>query len=374
MAKKNLLLLTNNMTSGAIPHQFIDLTPHLREQFDVYAGALLAGADDRIDDEVVSELVESGATPVRFEFDTAPFYVAAREFHQFLSDMDVVNTHLVRAGVFGRVFSTIAGVPLIVSTEQNVHKNYSVKQRIANGLTLPLADHIVSISRTVSESFSRWEDVLLSGTPQSVIHNSVDHEAVEINLDTPVPDEFRSSIETGKPVIGTVGRAVEQKNQIVLLDAIRSLRQEYPNIRLVIVGDGPLAETLHETATRYGIEDNVLITGWIGRTDVYSLINEFDVYAMPSAWEGLGVAVVEAMIAEKPILVSDIPIFHEILGDTALYAPPDDPGEWTEHIKRYLHEPPTATKLSRDARERALDRFSPEEIAKRYESAYADSP
>lgn len=372
MSKNNkLLLLTNNLTSGAIPHQFIDLTPHLSDQFDVYAGALLAGEDKRVDDEVVSALRKREATPVRFKFDTSPFHVAAKEFYDFLSEMDVVNTHLIRAGVFGRVFSTAAGVSKIISTEQNVHSSYSLKQRVANGITLPLANHIVSISRTVADSFSLWEDFLLTTTSQSVIHNSVDNNAIESNLDSPVPDEFNSFVQGGKPVIGTVGRTVEQKNQAILLDMVKSLQETYPDVRLVIVGDGPLTDPLREKASQYGLDDSVLITGWVGRTEVYSLIDEFDIYVMPSAWEGMGVAAVEAMIAEKPMIVSSIPIFHEILKDTALYAPPDDPEMWTRRVQTYLENPQKASELKQAARERALNHFSPEQIAQQYESVYS---
>lgn len=362
-----ILLLTNNLTGGAISHQFIDIGGVIGDEHEVYAGALLGGTDPT----VVEELESEGCTVVRFSFGDEGSLSAGREFYRFLEDVDVLHTHLVRAGVFGRIFGRLANVPIIVSTEQKVHTEHNSKQRVMNGLTLPLADAVTTISDAVADSFSWWEDFLLEGsTKRKTVYNTVNPELVQSSRARP-PTAYEEFTSTAEPLIGAVGRLIPVKNHEVLVEALPQIQENHPSAKLIIVGDGELKERLKSLSRELNVEDSVVITGWVERKQVYRILHSVDIYAMPSLAEGMGVALVEAMFAEKPIVVSDIPIFHEIAGEAALFAE-DDATKWTEQISKLTNRPTLAEQKGTRARKRAARKFSPSAVAERYIELYED--
>ncbi|WP_256393056.1 glycosyltransferase [Natronoarchaeum rubrum] len=364
-----VLHLTNNLKSGAIPHTIVDLTRGFSDDVDVFAGGLLAGDDSRVDDEVIAELETVGATPIRFEFDTKPTRVALRDLHQTLTDVDVLNTHLVRSGVIGRIVGTIARTPCIVSTEQSVHAKdqYNRKQLFLNQATLPLADHVVPISSAVEQSFSRWTRVTCPSERRTIIHNPIDTEAIVERRGEPLPDEIARFVASASPVVGCVGRLERVKNQDLLLEAIATLSDRYPDIGLLLVGDGSREAALRNRATELGIEDAVLFTGRIERKSVYALLHELDVFALASLHEGQGVALCEAMAAGTPVVASKIPAFEEILGETE-YLVDFEVDSWERGICAAIHD----NEIGDDLQKIAKNRFSYESVSQPYVSIYMD--
>lgn len=362
-----LLLLSNNLTEGAVTNQFIDLSYHFSDNHEVYAGALLGGVDDTAEEE----LTDNGASVVRFSFGKKNPWTAGMELHRFLNqNVDVLNTHLVRAGVVGRVVAAVADVPAVVSTQQKVHPQHDRKQRLLKGLTLPLADGVTSISNAVADSFPWSISTLLDHTvEQRTIHNAVDPSMFASQPDG-LPEELRHHFEGDAPVVTTVGRLIPVKNHETLVDATAELTDMYPDIRVLIIGDGDLRGDLERRAERRGVSDNVVFAGWLHRPEVAACVSAADVFAMPSHAEGLGVALIEAMVAGSPAAASDIPVFHEVLDGTGLFASPTDPEDWAETIDRYLSDDELAKRNADTAQERARRVFSPKKISEEYLNFY----
>ena len=131
-------------------------------------------------------------------------------------------------------------------------------------------------------------------------------------------------------VVGHVGRLQYQKNQTFLLEAFARLHQREPRARLVLVGDGPNLLTLEAKAVELGVENEVLFLGH--RDDVPRLLQAFDLYAMPSRFEGLGMAAVEAQASGLHCVLSDaFPREADITG-RVIFLPPEDPDLWAERM------------------------------------------
>lgn len=118
--------------------------------------------------------------------------------------------------------------------------------------------------------------------------------------------EIRNKIRTEmglkhKFVIGHVGAFREQKNHKFLLKLFSQLN--IPNAVLILIGDGPLRENIKNYAKELNIQDRVILLG--SRNDVNNWLQVFDVFVMPSLWEGLGIAAIEAQASGLPTLVSD---------------------------------------------------------------------
>ncbi|VFS57092.1 GDP-mannose-dependent alpha-(1-6)-phosphatidylinositol monomannoside mannosyltransferase [Leminorella grimontii] len=106
-------------------------------------------------------------------------------------------------------------------------------------------------------------------------------------------------------IIGMLGRLWEQKNPLFLLRAFNIISKKFPNVKLVYIGDGDLKKDILECISYEGLTDKVKVLGW--REDTEFLLNILDIFVLPSKWEGMPLAILEAQSVELPCLVSDIP-------------------------------------------------------------------
>lgn len=179
-----------------------------------------------------------------------------------------------------------------------------------------------------SEESAKWAcpDMNL---PVTIIPHAID--AQEYRFDPAVRAQVRAQYGWDDClVVGDVGRLQYQKNQAFLLDAFARLHERDPRVRLVLVGEGPNLLSLEARAVDLGVENEVLFLGH--RDDVPRLLQAFDLFVMPSRFEGLGMAAVEAQAAGLPCLLSDaFPRTAAITGDVA-FLPPEDPDRWAESM------------------------------------------
>ncbi|EJW10333.1 Glycosyltransferase [Rhodovulum sp. PH10] len=165
------------------------------------------------------------------------------------------------------------------------------------------------------------------------------------------------------PVVLTVGRPTPQKNQGVLIEALPGLGDAV----LAVAGAGS-DETALRAAAALGVGSRVRFLGALAPEDVADLYGACDLFAFPSVWETFGLAAVEAAMAGCPMVVSDLPVLREVLGQPAapvVHLPPFDVAAWTAAIRTGLAAPPP--RAARDAFAAALcRRYSPADMIRRY--------
>ena len=153
-------------------------------------------------------------------------------------------------------------------------------------------------------------------------------------------------------VVGTVARLVPQKGLLDLIAAAPIVAAGQPDVRFVVAGDGPQRAELEAAA-----DGRFLFTGW--RDDVPELLASFDVYALPSRFEGLCYAVIEAQAAGVPVVATPVGGVREnvVDGETGLLARPGDPESLARGINRLLDDPDLARRLADKARRRVFERY-----------------
>jgi glycosyltransferase involved in cell wall biosynthesis len=169
-------------------------------------------------------------------------------------------------------------------------------------------------------------------------------------------------------VVGSIGRLDRQKGLDVLVDALPSV----PDAFALLVGDGPERCDLLDRAAAAGVEDRLEVTGW--RDDARSFLGALDAYVLPSRFEGFPQAVVEAMLAERAVVASDVGSVSDAVvdGETGLLVPPDDAEALAAALRRLRDDEPLRAALGRRAREKALAEFSPSRMARAYEALYEE--
>jgi glycosyltransferase involved in cell wall biosynthesis len=168
--------------------------------------------------------------------------------------------------------------------------------------------------------------------------------------------------------VGTVGRIERQKGIDVLLAALSRL----PGVPMRIVGDGSARTELEALADRLGVSERVTWVGW--SRDIAAELRSIDVYVQASRFEGFPLAILEAMLAELPVVASDVGSVSEVVesGATGALVPAEDPDALARAIGGLLVDPDARERLGRKGRERVLESFTADAMAAAYGSLYRE--
>jgi len=173
-------------------------------------------------------------------------------------------------------------------------------------------------------------------------------------------------------VIIQVGRFDKQKGHLTSLKALQSVRSLYPNVKLLLVGEGPQRHFIEEVTKRMALTDAVEFLGVCD--DVPLIMHQSTICWMPSEWEGLGIACIEAMACGLPVVASSVGGLTEVVSDnTTGYLIPN--GSFEQLAKKTIKifaDSGLAAQMSLAGRRRVEQKFSLEDTAARYVEAYKD--
>jgi glycosyltransferase involved in cell wall biosynthesis len=251
---------------------------------------------------------------------------------------------------YGALAAYLAGVPCIWHVRE-VGRDSTLRRNFIK-LTAKLATRLVVVSESVGELYTEEEREKLR-----VVYNGIDPQYFnpeEYDRET-VLQTFQ--IQPDQPVISIIGRLHQSKNHGDLLTATEMLVKEWPNLQVLIVGDGPMEEDIKGQIRDKGLELNVRLLGYID--DVRGVLAASDLMVLPSEHEAFGRAVAEAMLMEKPVVATNVGGLPELITpDTGLLVPVSNPKELFSAIKSVLNDPGRKFKMGKCGRERAVSLFS----------------
>lgn len=296
-----------------------------------------------------------------------------REAKSVLSEYDVIHTHHPHSGFYGKLIAKRLGKP-VVQTEHNNHDGFTRKGRIANGVTNVLTDAVVCVSDSVHKSFARWEDAILRDRKISVIHNGVDIERLEVARELNWSIHDVADIDPEAIIVGSAGMLTEQKAHNVLIEAVDQANSESEQpIELVISGDGELREQLEAKIANAEYSDRLHLLGFLEeRAQVYKMMNEIDIYAMPSRWEGFCVAALEAMAIGNACVFSDIPEFKRPFESVAWFHKLDCSDMLAEKLHTLINDLDKRQSLSEKGKTRIYNEYTIQQSAREYSQVYSD--
>ncbi|MBN2059672.1 MAG: glycosyltransferase family 4 protein [Deltaproteobacteria bacterium] len=289
----------------------------------------------------------------------------------------IVHTHNSKAGFIGRMAAKLAGVPVIIHTVHGFafHRQESALRRF--------------LFKNLERTASRWCDKAIF-ISQPLIEWALEEKIIKeekivkiysgINLDDfkpPTDDEKRMTrkkwgIGEHDPVIGIVSKLWEGKGHSVLLNAVKELKQDIPDVKLVIVGEGDILNSLEKEAERLGLKDSVVFTGF--QMNVSELIATFDVAVLPSFFEGMGRVILEAMAMEKPVVASRVGGIPDLVepGKNGILTTPGNVLELSGALKKILQDKNLALKMGLEGRKRIRSEFSSEVMVKSINKIYQE--
>ncbi|GGY25367.1 TIGR03088 family PEP-CTERM/XrtA system glycosyltransferase [Pseudoduganella albidiflava] len=225
-----------------------------------------------------------------------------------------------------------------------------------------------------SAAMEQWNRDVIRVPPYKsrMLANGIDAERFHPGLpdETVRPDGW--PFDPAHFVIGTVGRVQAVKDHATLLAAFALLRERRPELplRLAIVGDGPLLESMRAKAASLGLQDAVWLPG--ARTDIAQVLRNLHVFAMSSIAEGTPGSALEAMASGLPVVGTRVGGIPEVVDDgvTGLLVPPSDPGAMAAAFERYAGSPELAARHGAAGRERVLHKYSMTAMVAAYQGMY----
>jgi glycosyltransferase involved in cell wall biosynthesis len=270
------------------------------------------------------------------------------------SRAEVVHFHFISARSPLVLAARMAGAKVVLTEHITlVEPTQSVPRAIAKrallALTGPLCDRRVAVSDFVARSIVDIDHV----APERItcIENGIDIDRFENGDGARVRRELGIGVE--EPVIVCVSRLAAEKGVETAVSALPLIGR---GAHLLLVGDGPMHRELGRLAEELGVAERTHFLSL--RDDVQDILAAADVAIVPSHWEeAFGLAVVEAMAARRPVVVSRSGAMPEIVGDGGLVVPRRDPAALAGAVTRILDDPDLGRELASRAYRRAAQRF-----------------
>ena len=294
---------------------------------------IVHGYDKGIYDD---EIEAMGGRIFRVPVKSKNYFGNIRELRKIFdsNDYKIVHSHMDAMSTVVLKIAKESNIPIRIAHSHNTQHlttnkiKYLLNEYARKNIT-KYATHLFACS----EPAARWLFGSTNVDKGNVVYvkNAINLE--EYAFDPAMRAKYREEFSVEEDlVIGHVGRFDYQKNHSYLIDVFNRLVQEVPNAKLVLVGDGRLKSKIQDKIIEYNLSNNIILLGV--RDDVNNIMNAFDVFILPSHFEGLGIVLVEAQANGLKCIASDtIPKEVNISGDvTFLSTAQNNIGCWIRQI------------------------------------------
>ncbi|SHH21401.1 glycosyltransferase [Desulfosporosinus lacus] len=359
---KILHIIGGGEIGGAEQHVLSLLKEIDRTHFDPHLVCLTKGP---FADLAIENKIPATTFPMRFPLDLTPLPALINWSRK--QAVSVIHTHGSRANLLGRLSARWLGIPSLTTVHSSLAHDYlsPISAIIAlnlDRLTLPLTSGIITVSEYLAQ-----EVTLRGGRNIETIYNGYS----SISFDDPSTTRRYFREKWGIPmdalVVGTIGRLHPAKGQMNLIKAATQLNLRFPNLHLLLIGDGPLRQNLTEELQRSAIPHTV--TGYLPKA--YEALRAMDLFVLPSISEGMGLVLLEAMQAGIPIVASAVGGISEVIHNEkeGLLVPPGDVAALTTACSSVLENHTLAQSLVRAGQNR-WPMFSIDSMIRETEQVY----
>jgi glycosyltransferase involved in cell wall biosynthesis len=360
-SKINLLLLSNTLDLGGVEEVIRTYATYFdKERYSVAVICFVAGT---ISAEIARipgvQLLHITATDWKARF--RQIYAFAKSFKP-----DIVHNH---TGWYGLLIGKLLGART-VETVHNVYFWFGRPQRLQYGLFAHLSDRVIAVSGVVKEFTIDFFPFFPKGRIQ-VVHNGIE-------VHPPPAEEVRRStraefgVAEDAVLLGFVGRLTEQKGLTYLLDAMKEILPDYPTTKILLIGEGELREELAAKAERLSVLHAVIFGGT--RRDIARILSAFDIFVLPSLWEGLPISLLEAMAMELPVVATDAGGVKEVIdsGKVGVLLQPKDVAGLVKSLSHLIADGAARRSMGIAARQKIIEGFSAQAMLAKTEQIYRE--
>lgn len=346
------------------------------------AGLVLRLPEDRFDVTVVcpsscraffEPIIRRGRRVVALDIYRPRHLDAMRRFVGMLraESIEIVHSHQFTATMYAAPLARLAGVPTVVETphlREAWRRGWLKRSYLIDRLVYATVDQFVAVSQANQRHLTEGKRCRPDRIVQ--IHNGRD--LTEFCPDPGARARTRASLSVsdGDLLIVHVGRLAEQKGHRHLLEAYGDVRRHVPRARMVFLGDGELRPDLERVVRERGWSRDVIFAGY--RTAVREFLAAADIVVLPSLFEGLPLAAVEAGAMGRPMVATDVDGTPEVVvhGVTGLLVPPADPARLAAALIDLAGDPVGRERMGTAARKFVMERFGVDQHVARHADLY----
>lgn len=279
---------------------------------------------------------------------------------------DLIHAHLPVAGFMARIAGKMTGVPVIY-TEHNLQERYRFPTRTLNRLTYRWNSFVFAVSENTASSIKRMG----AEGKTAVLNNGVPVEKIVEGLDGAEALKDEMGIPEGSAVVGTIAVFRRQKRLDDWLEVAKMVCSARKDVQFLLVGHGPEEERLRGKVLAMGLSGRVIMPGF--RADGRRLLGIMDVYLMTSEYEGLPVALLEAMCAHLPVVSTRVGGVPEAITDSVegFLSPFGDMDALAGNVMRLISDSGLRKKMGEKGFERVVSDFNLKDRVKKTEEVYA---
>ncbi|MCZ6632627.1 MAG: glycosyltransferase family 4 protein [bacterium] len=374
MNKLRILQIVTRLAVRGVPRHVLDIAAGLdpeRYEVEVIAGrsepnegSLWEEAEAR---GIVTHRIESLQRSVHPGDDVKTWIALYRKIKH--GRYDIVHTHIAKAGFLGRLAARWAGIPIILHTyhgEIEELRGHSIQSRIfttCEALASRVSNALVSVSQNTAQTLITKG--IGSPNKYTVIPNGIDLKNYQL-------DQIPKIDIKGTPRLGVIASLTVEKGIDILLQSLPPLLENHPDLRLYILGDGPLRESLNHQTQQLNIQNHVHFSGNV--EDVRPWIAAFDLVVLPSRHEAMGRSLLEAMAMGRPVIASRTGGIPELVrhNETGILVPPEDPKALAQAIDDLFQNDQKRLTLAQSGKADVEHRFSLETMIDRLDRLYQD--
>ena len=263
--------------------------------------------------------------------------------------IDILHLHGYGATTFGRMAAALRGIPAILHEHANL-TDTPWFQKVADRLLDRYTDIAIAVSKSTADFIVNAR--LVQPEKVKVVYLGAPHEEFSRARSSAEIAGARRDLGVGPDdfCIGTVTRLHESKGNSYLVEAARIVVDRFPNAKFIVVGEGPLRESLESQARNLGLGDRFVFAGFA--RDVAAVMSAFDLSVFPSLWEGTPLTAFEALASAKPIVATNADGLLDILSDgvDARIVPARNAAALAEAIAALIERPEERARLAANAR------------------------
>lgn len=362
---KKLLLITHDLAIGGLQQVVVNLCRFLdRGKFDI--SVLCLNALGEFAPEVEKLGIRVMLLPQRV---VGPDYFSFFKVAKIVRDegIEIIHSHNTQALIDGALAGLMSGVKRVVHTDHARAFPDKKRYMVAEWALSHLVYKVVGVSDHTCENLIQFEKINCSKIV--MIPNGIDGRKFQRQIDKDAKRR-ELGVRLVGPVIGLGVRLAEQKGITFLLQAMPAILNRFPELTLLIAGDGPSRDSLEAEAVNIGIRNHVIFAG--SRLDMDEILGMLDLYVLPSLWEGLPMVLLEALAARCPVVATDVGGVNMAIidGETGCLVTPGRPEELSASVIRLLSDHALRGRCINNGFELFQKEFDAEMMAKSYERLY----
>ncbi|MCP4398068.1 MAG: glycosyltransferase [bacterium] len=368
MSKKRILEFSTYAKIGGTQRMLLEFLRHASHEKYDYSMCVLLDRD--VLNEKVSQLgIENTSLNMRGYWDATAWW----KLYRFAQSkrFDLIRTYGLKADIIGRIVGKILGIPVNITSVRSTDPWRKWYHVLLDSLTAPFTDLYLSNSEAGRLAVCRREKIPASKTftiPNGIDLKKYDPQHVDEERVNALKAEW--GIRSTTKVIGIVANLCKMKGHNILVDALPHIQDKFPEIKCLFVGTDFLAGEIQQYVRQRACEQTVIFTGF--QEDIPEILALMDIFVLPSQWEGLPTALLEAMAMKTPVIASSVGGIPELVEHekSGILIPPDRSDALAKATILLLGHPEISRKMATCAYQQVEKYFSIHSMVSQTEIVY----